>query len=115
MAAYSRHIHLHQVESPLTSGFQLLHYGDAFLSSRVSIFSRSRGSSIGLVSKSSHPAWRAWSLSVDIAWAVKAITGMESVPGSSLSLFVASQPLRTGRLISIRIKSGVSERAMATP
>src|SRR5262249_36901930 len=83
--------------------------------SSASIFSTSRAKSTGLVSKSSQPAPRAFSRSPDIACAVSAITGMARVSGAALIWRVASQPSRPGRLMSIRISAGVSERAIATP
>src|SRR5436190_73736 len=42
-----------------------------------------------------------------MAWAVRAITGILRVLRAALSCKVASQPSTTGRLISMRIRSGV--------
>jgi hypothetical protein len=50
-----------------------------------------------------------------MACAVSAITGMPAVVGSALMRRVASQPSMTGRLMSIRISSGSSLKALATP
>ena len=49
------------------------------------------------------------------ALAVRAITGIGSVAGSCLSRRVASRPSNTGRLRSIRIRSGSSLFARSTP
>src|SRR5262249_36390534 len=50
-----------------------------------------------------------------MAWAVSATTGIPRVASSALSWRVASQPSITGRLMSIRIRSGRSARAFSTP
>jgi hypothetical protein len=50
-----------------------------------------------------------------MACAVSAITGIPRVSGAALSWRVASHPSSPGRLMSIRIKAGVSDRAMARP
>ena len=50
-----------------------------------------------------------------MACAVSAMTGMALVAGSAFSRRVASQPSITGRLMSIRIRSGFSLAAMSTP
>src|SRR5712691_9730477 len=50
-----------------------------------------------------------------MAWAVSAMTGMVRVAGSALSRRVASQPSTAGRLMSIRIRSGPSDRAAIMP
>src|SRR5437016_5750773 len=50
-----------------------------------------------------------------MAWAVRARTGMGRVRGSALRLRVASHPLTTGRLMSIRIRSGCWDRAISSP
>jgi hypothetical protein len=52
--------------------------------------------STGLVSNSSQPAAIALSLSLAIAFAVRAITGILFVAGSALSRRVASSPLMSG-------------------
>src|SRR5215470_6832069 len=83
--------------------------------SSASIFSTSRVKSTGLVSKSSQPAPMAFSRSPDIACAVSAITGIRCVSGAALIRRVASQPSSPGRLMSIKISAGASERAIATP
>src|SRR5262245_53055320 len=49
-----------------------------------------------------------------MASAVRAMMGIERVSSASLSCLVASQPSRTGRCMSIRIRSGFSDRALAT-
>src|SRR6185312_6731313 len=59
----------------------------------ASIFSSRRGSSMGLVSKSSQPADNACSRSAAMACAVRAMTGMPRVAGSAFSVLVASQPV----------------------
>ena len=79
------------------------------------ILASRRGSSTGLVSKSSQPAASAFSLSPVIALAVSAITGMCFVSGAALIWRVASEPSSTGRPMSIRISSGCSASAIATP
>src|SRR4051812_42831963 len=50
-----------------------------------------------------------------MACAVRAITGVEAVAGSALSLRIASQPSTPGRLRSIRIRSKEPDRARANP
>ena len=50
-----------------------------------------------------------------IACEVIAMIGMCLVPSAAFSRRVASQPSITGRLMSMRIKSGASEVAMAIP
>jgi hypothetical protein len=50
-----------------------------------------------------------------MAWAVSATTGMERVASSPFRVRVASQPSMTGRLMSMRIRSGDSLRAFSTP
>src|SRR6266545_6407572 len=90
-------------------------HGPALPLRRPSIFASRRSRSTGLVSKSSQPAPMAFSRSPDMAWAVSAITGMPRVSGAALSCRVASHPSRPGRLMSIRMSAGASERAMATP
>src|SRR5262245_11366674 len=62
------------------------------------ILPSSRDSSTGLVSKSSQPAASAFSLSPDIALAVRAMTGMRWVAGSALIRRVASSPSMLGRV-----------------
>src|SRR5450759_4758442 len=81
---------------------------------RASIFSSRRGISIGLVSYSSHPALMAFSRSPDMACAVSAMTGICAVILAALTRRVASQPSITGKLISIKIKSGCSLSAIVT-
>ena len=58
----------------------------------------------------------AFSRSPDIAWAVSAMTGI-ACGGPDRPSAAASPPSRrcTGRLMSIRIRSGASDRAIATP
>src|SRR5262249_31867767 len=79
------------------------------------ILPSSRCSSPGLVPKSSQPAASAFSLSLAIAFAVRAITGMRLVAGSALIRRVASWPSILGRVRSIKMRSGCSDAAMATP
>src|SRR6476619_661467 len=83
--------------------------------SSPSIFDTSLVYSTGFVSKSSHPAWRAFASSPAMACAVSAITGSVRVFGSLFSRRVASQPSSTGRLMSMRTTSGASLAARATP
>src|SRR5262249_26525023 len=83
--------------------------------SSASIFSTSRAKSTGLVSKASHPAPMAFPATAAMACAVSAITGMARVSGAALIWRVASHPSSPGRLMSIRMSAGVSERAIATP
>src|SRR5262249_30052037 len=79
------------------------------------ILPSSRGSSTGLVSRSPPPAGSAFSRSPAMAFAVSAITGMCWVAGSALIRRVASSPSILGRVRSIRMRSGCSDAAMATP
>ena len=79
------------------------------------ILPSSRGSSTGLVSKSSQPAASAFSLSPLMAFAVRAMIGMRLVAGSALIRRVASPPSISGRVRSMRMRSGCSEVAMAMP
>src|SRR5207302_3409956 len=58
----------------------------------AAIFSRSRGRSTGLVSKSSQPASKARTRSPAMAWAVSAGPGLPLVPGAAFSCRVASRP-----------------------
>ena len=53
------------------------------LDNKALIFSKRRGSSTGLVSKSSQPASFAFCSSLDIAWAVSAMMGTWAVAGSA--------------------------------
>jgi hypothetical protein len=62
----------------------------------TAIFPSRRGISTGLVSKSSHPAAIALSLSLLMAFAVRAITGMRFVAGSALIRRVTSSPSISG-------------------
>src|SRR5207244_1137749 len=57
-------------------------HGAVFFSSRAWIFASRRGRSTGFVSYSSAPASRAFSRSPDMAWAVRAMTGMAFVLSS---------------------------------
>jgi hypothetical protein len=75
----------------------------------------SRSISTGLVSKSSHPASRAFASSPVMAWAVSAMIGMVRVPGAAFSWRAASHPSSTGRLMSISTTSGPVLDAIATP
>src|SRR3989442_510667 len=74
------------------------------------------GRGLGIAFESpAQPAASAFALSPFIAWAVSAITGICRVAGSCLSNWVASRPSRSGRLMSMRIRSGRSARAKAMP
>src|SRR6516165_6123568 len=57
----------------------------------------------------------ALSRSPSMAWAVSARTEIWHVAASALRRQVASQPSISGRLMSIRIRSGASDRAKAKP
>ena len=83
--------------------------------SKCSILPTRRLRSMGLVSKSLAPAWRAVFSSSARAWAVSAMMGMVAVSGSAFSQRMASQPSITGRLRSIKIRAGRNSVAMLTP
>ena len=94
---------------PLTAGRAAAQPGRTSI---ACIFATRRGKSTGLVSYSSQPASRAACSSPDMAWAVRAMTGIARVPGSAFSRRVTSQPSRSGRLMSIRTRSGGSSRTL---
>src|SRR5690606_12746834 len=79
------------------------------------ILARRLGILTGLASYSSQPASSAFSRSPGMAWAERAMIGMVRVSSAALRRRVASQPSSTGRLKSIRIRSGRSARASAMP
>src|SRR5215475_2027170 len=83
-------------------------------SARV-IFASKRSNSNGLVSQSSQPAASAFSRSLTMACAVRAMMGMSRVAGSALSRRVASQPSTTGRSRSMRMRSGRSLNRLGNP
>src|SRR5215472_7503316 len=71
--------------------------------------------STGFVSKSEQPTSTLLARSLARAWAVKAMIGILDVTGLALINCVASQPSISPSATSIRIKSGISLAAMATP
>src|SRR6185437_15497508 len=82
---------------------------------RARILPSSRCISTGLVSKSEHPTSTLLARSLASACAVSAMIGIADVAGLALINCVASQPSISPSATSIRIRSGISLAAMATP
>src|SRR6266481_2161188 len=87
----------------------------SFAGRQARILPSSRCISTGLVSKSEHPTSTLLSRSLASAWAVNATIGIADVAGLALISWVASQPSISPNATSIRIRSGISLVAIATP